>query len=38
MNQRLRLLLAYKYEIVLINGGTETIETTGDLIVMQEVH
>ena len=28
----------YKYEIVLINGGTETIETTGDLIVMREVH
>lgn len=28
----------YTYEIVLINGGTETIETTGNLTVTQEVH
>ena len=28
----------YNYEIVLINGGTETVDTTGTLTVMQEVH
>jgi hypothetical protein len=28
----------YTYEIVLINGGTETVDTTGTLTVMQEVH
>ena len=28
----------YTYEIVLINGGTETVEQTGDLIVTEEVH
>lgn len=28
----------YTYEIVLINGSTETVDTTGTLTVMQEVH
>lgn len=28
----------YDYEIVLINGGTETVETTGVLKVTEEVH
>ena len=28
----------YNYEIVLINGGTETTEETGTLKVTQEVH
>lgn len=28
----------YTYEIVLINGGTETVDTTGTLTVTQEVH
>lgn len=28
----------YDYEIVLINGGTETVETTGVLKVLEEVH
>lgn len=28
----------YNYEIVLINGGTETVETTGVLKVTEEVH
>ena len=28
----------YNYEIVLINGGTETVEETGVLKVTQEVH
>ena len=28
----------YNYEIVLINGGAETVETTGILKVTEEVH
>lgn len=28
----------YTYEIVLINGGTETVDTTGVLKVTEEVH
>lgn len=28
----------YDYEIVLVNGGTETVETTGVLKVTEEVH
>ena len=28
----------YTYEIVLINGDTETVDTTGTLTVIQEVH
>ena len=28
----------YNYEIVLINGGTETVETTGVFKVTEEVH
>ena len=28
----------YTYEIVLINGGTETVDTTGTFTVTEEVH